>query len=134
MRIRAIDLEAEYDQLSVWWTKRGLQPPQKLILEGAIGFAVNAGIDVVMGWIYRSGSVAFLEWITGNPSIAASPTIAQAVAMLLDFTNDYAGSRGCNVVLCGTQDNGSLGRFMVKRGWASCGGQPHQFLVKAVTE
>jgi hypothetical protein len=133
MRIRAIDLEAEYDQLSVWWTKRGLAAPAKLILQGACGFAVNAGVDVVMGWIYRSGNVAFLEWITSNPVVAASPTIAQAVAVLLDFTNCYAGSQACNVVLCGVQDNGSLRRFMVKRGWSSCEGPPHQFLAKAVT-
>jgi hypothetical protein len=134
MKIRTINLDSEYPALSEWWTKRGLQPPQKLILAGAQGFAVNAGIDIVMGWIYRSGNVAFLEWITGNPTIAASPTIAQAIAVLLDFTNCYAGSQACNVILCGTQDNGSLGRFMVKRGWAKCGGRPHNFLVKAVTD
>lgn len=134
MKIRAINLDDEYETLCLWWTKRGLQPPQKLILSGASGFAVTARIDIVMGWIYRSGNVAFLEWITGNPSIAMSPTISQAVEVLLDFTNCYAGSQACNVILCGTQDNGSLGRFMVKRGWQNCLGQPHQFHVKAVTD
>jgi hypothetical protein len=134
VKIRAINLDSEYETLCLWWTKRGLQPPQKLILSGASGFAVTAKIDIVMGWIYRSGNVAFLEWITGNPSIAMSPTISQAVAILLDFTNRYAGSLGCNVILCGTQDNGSLGRFMVRRGWAMCGGRPHNFLVKAVAD
>ena len=135
MKIRAINLEAEYETLSPWWTKRGLQPPQRLILSGANGFAACHGIDIVMGWIYRSQNVAFLEWITSNPSIAAtSSTVPDAIAVLLDFTNCYAGSQACNVILCGTQDNGSLGRFMVKRGWALCEGHPHQFLVKGVTD
>ena len=135
MKIRAINLDAEYETLSLWWTKRNLAPPQKLILGGAVGFAVNTKIDIVMGWIYRSQNVAFLEWITSNPSIAAtSSTVPDAIAVLLDFTNCYAGSQACNVILCGTQDNGSLGRFMVKRGWALCEGHPHQFLVKGVTD
>ena len=133
MRIRAIDLEAEYDQLSVWWTKRGLVAPAKLILQGACGFAVNAGVDVVMGWVYVSGNVGFLEWITGNPSCAASGSMAAALGILFDFVNTFARSQGCNILLCGTQNDGSLSRFMATAGWTKLEGQPHQFLAKAVT-
>jgi hypothetical protein len=132
MRMRTIDLDAEYDQLSLWWTKRGLVPPQKVILQGAAGFAVNAGIDIVMGWIYVSGNVAFLEWVTSNPSVATSLTTADALKLLFDFGAQSAKDSGCNVFMCATQDGGSLGKFMVNLGWQACEGPPHQFFVKAI--
>jgi hypothetical protein len=133
MKIRPIALEAEYSTLSEWWTKRRLQPPQQLILQGAQGFAVNAGIDIMMGWFYRSGNVGFVEWITSNPSVAASPTTADALVVLLDFMNTFAKGEGANVILCSSQDDGSVGRFISKLGWLPCGGRPHNFFVKAVT-
>ena len=132
MKIRAIDLESEYPAIISWWTKRGLPPPPKVILSGAQGFAVNAGIDVVMAWLYRSGNVAFVEWMVSNPSVASSPTTATAITLLLDFMNTSAKADGANVLLCSTRDSGSLGRFMEKLGWGKCEGPPHQLYVKGV--
>jgi hypothetical protein len=133
VKIRAIDLESEYPALISWWTKRGLPPPPKVILSGAQGFAVNAGIDVVMAWLYRSGNVAFVEWITSNPAVASSPTTVEALTALLDFSDTYCRKEGATVMLCSSQDNGGLGRFLTGIGWAKCEGRPHNFFIKSVT-
>ena len=133
MKIRPISLDAEYTTLISWWTKRNLSPPPKVILQGAQGFAVVAGIDIIMGWFYRSGNVGFVEWVTSNPSVASSPTTAEALAVLLGFMNTFAKGEGANVMLCSSQDAGSLGRFIKTIGWIPCEGRPHNFFIKAVT-
>lgn len=130
MKIRPINLEVEYPSLTAFWSKRGAPPPPQVILQGAAGFAVNAGIDIVVGFIYRSANVAFVEWITSNPAVAASPTVADAVRTFMDFANTYAKGEGANVILCSTRDNGSLGRFLETLDYKKCEGPPHQFYVK----
>lgn len=133
MIVRSIDLLAEYDRLSTWWTKHGLAAPPRIVLAGAAGFSVRSGgVDVVAGWIYVSKNVGFAEWTVSNPFCGSRTMIAFAIRHLFDHLEKYAKSEGCNVVLCGVQDNGSMGRFLQKYGWLRCDGPSHQFLAKGV--
>ena len=56
----------------------------------------------------------------------------QALIALLGFAEECAKKHGANVLACGTQDEGSLARFMESYGWQKCEGKPHQFLIKAL--
>ena len=48
MKVRAIDLDKEYDRFVLWWAKRNLSAPPKIILRGATGFVVHTGqVDVM---------------------------------------------------------------------------------------
>ena len=133
MKVRAIDLDKEYDRFVLWWAKRNLSAPPKIILRGATGFVVHTGqVDVVAGWLYISGNVGFAEWIIANPAIAATHAAANALSVIFSFMSEFAKTQGVNVLMCGTQDKGSLGRFLTDRDWHACEGQPHQFLIKAL--
>lgn len=133
MKVRVIDLDKEYDRFVLWWAKRELAPPPKIVLRGAVGFAVHAGqVDVVAGWLYISGNVGFAEWVIANPAVAATHAAANALSIIFSFMAEFAKGQGVTVLLCGTQDKGSLGKFLTAREWHACEGEPHQFLIKAL--
>ena len=133
MTIRAIDLEREYARLSLWWSNRGLPPPPKVVLSGADGFcAQSAGVDAAVGWVLVSqkGVVAISEFVTSNPAITHGRAVIAAIEALYQHMEEYSKARGCPVLFTSTQANGSLSRFLEKRGWLPCKGEPHCHMVK----
>lgn len=135
MTIRAIDLEREYSRLSLWWTKRGLTAPSKVIFEGADGFCAQvSGIDLAVGWIMlsRKGTVAMSEFVTSNPAMMRNAVSAQAIEHLYSHFEAYAKEQGYTVLFTSTEAGGSISRFLAKRGWSDCKGEPHAHMVKAI--
>ena len=134
MKIRPIDLDIEYDTLKTWWERRGLVAPSKVILQGATGFCVHAGADIVAGWIYVSnkGVVGFVEWVTSNPAMAASITVRQALVTLYDVLSVFAKDAGCCVLFTTTPNGGPICRFLGQQGWQHCPGDPHIHMVKVL--
>jgi hypothetical protein len=135
MKIRALDLEKEYDAFAAWWTKRELTPPSKIILQGATGFAVKAGeVDVTAGWLYvaNKGVIGIVEWMVVNPSVVDLVAISASVNLLYDFLEKFAREAGCSVLFTSTQLDGSIRRFLQKRDWTLCEGKPHVHLLKVL--
>jgi hypothetical protein len=135
LKIRPVDLDSEYERLSHWWAKRGLPPPPKLVLSGAYGFCAQAsGIDVAVGWVLVSDikTVAISEFVTSNPAINGG-NVVRALEALYEHLETFSKEKGCPVLFTSTEVDGSIGRFLEKRGWLPCKGEPHCHLVKACT-
>lgn len=132
--IRSINVEVEYDNLALWWTKRGLVAPAKLLLEGANGFAASTGeTDMIAAFMYVSskGIVGIVEWVIGNPDHRSHVfEMADSLRILMDFMSEFAKKAGCSVLFMSTQQEGSVSSFILKRQWQSCDGEPHQHFLK----
>ena len=104
------------------------------MLSGAEGFCVQAsGIDVAVIWVLfsRKGTVAISEFLTSNPAMP-NHAIARAVEALYDHIESYAKGCGFPILFTSTQVDGSISRFLEKRGWLPCKGEPHCHMVKTV--
>ena len=135
MNVRPINIEDEYEAIAGWWKARGLVPPPAVLLGAADGFMVqHDGADLVAGWIYMThrGIVGIVEWVTSNPAQEDAELISQAVDMLHDFLQKYAGDSGCTALFCSTADQTSLSRRLLKTGWVQCPGEPHAMFVKSL--
>ena len=133
MNVRPVNLDAEYERLSHWWTKRGLPAPPKAVLSGADGFCAQvSGIDVAVGWVLlsRKGVVAISEFVTSNPAISQSSVISRAIEAIYERLEIVSKEAGCPVLFTSTPAEGSLARFLSKRGWLPCKGEPHCHMVK----
>lgn len=134
MNCRPIDLDSEYDRLSLWWTKRGIPAPPKIVLSGAYGFcAQTSGIDVAVGWVLVSEIkvVAISEFVTSNPAIVGG-NVSRALEALYQHLEEFSKEKGCPVLFTSTEVDGSISRFLAKRGWLPCKGEPHCHMVKTL--
>jgi hypothetical protein len=110
-----------------------MPPPPKIVLSGAQGFCAQAGgIDVAAGWLLlsRKGVVAISEFVTSNPAMSRGRAALDAVEALYLHMEVYAKHEGCPVLFTSTPAAGSLARFLEKRGWLPCKGEPHCHMVK----
>lgn len=134
MIIRPINIDLEYERLSLWWSKRGMPPPPKLVLSGAHGFcAQSVGIDMAAGWVVISnkGTVAISEFVTSNPSVSTTRAALRAIEALYEHLEGFAKENKCPVLFTSTEVDSYLSRFLAKRGWLPCKGEPHCHMVKA---
>ena len=138
MHVRMIEVETEYEAFTPWWERRGLTAPSKIILMGAHGLAVRDGAhrDICAGWVYVSnkGIVGMVEWVVSNPDVLDGRVVKMALGLLYDFLEQFCkDTAGCTVIFTSTQRHGSVARFLEKRDWKLCSGEPHAHFAKGLS-
>ena len=133
MKLRQMDLDADYPMIAGWCTARGKTAPAKGIFP-PIGVIVEVdGEPVVTGSMYLAAGMklAFVTWVITNPTFKAGRVVREAVAHLLRCLEADAATMERTFLLSFVPDGSGLQHAYEHAGWGVAVGGAHVPMCKS---
>lgn len=129
MTVRRYIPVSDYDTIKGWWTRRGTEAPQPILLPEIGVLAEHDGNPVACAFLYQdvSGHVAMVEWEATNPDAKAMSCL-RGLNMVFDFFETFARDYGYTVVLSWVAEGRGDGRLLENRKWVKCPGERHALM------
>lgn len=131
MRVRRIQLETDYPVISAWWTLRGTEAPNRVLLPD-VGVIAEAddGTPVACAFLYEDvgGKVCMVEWEATNPHAGSTSKVVKGLNIVFDFFEQFAREQGKLIVLSWVAEERGDGRILERRKWTKCPGERHALM------
>ena len=107
MKVRLVNLENDYSDLTSWWTTYCWTPVSEAMLPKT-GLMVEDKEKIVSGFLYRTdSSICLLEWVVGNPALSKEER-KNGMNLLFSTSKLWAKAHGFKIILTMTKNNGLI--------------------------